>query len=181
MRYISQNSLTVEDWAKNACGAFAVAYYLWESGKVKYSGDDAAECVKKIYNSRGFKIGKPLASGCSLLNEDYSNPASMRAFLTEKSSTAQAYCDGDSQLARLLPVFGIDDCIDVIDGDGYLIGIFRIDKSLHYILVRIKGGRWVQFIDPVDGEKSDSAESELMSDTGSKVYQFQKAGIWIPG
>lgn len=121
-----------------SCGAYSIAYYLWETNKAKHINDRTF--VDNIYNK--IQIG-PNNMG---LHEAYSNPEKMAIELSDTWNSNSCMCIvPNSPLIQLVNGSNISAAnINVIDkvksgANKYAIIVCSSEKSaraLHYILIK---------------------------------------------
>ncbi|EHJ00561.1 hypothetical protein CDLVIII_4023 [Clostridium sp. DL-VIII] len=121
-----------------SCGAYSIAYYLWQTGKAQCINDRTfvADIYKKIQVGSN-NIG---------IHEAYSNPEKMSKELSDNWNSHSYVCIlSDSPLRKLakgLNISGVD--INVLDNvkscvNKYAIILCSSEKSaraLHYILIK---------------------------------------------
>lgn len=178
MGYISQQG--------NSCGAYSIAYYLWETKKSTRVNEP--EFAREIYCSIQFGHNN------YGIAEDYSNPAKMAGILNYWNTDAKMYMVSDSTLKGLAEALQIEtissDVISELSGGIYAIIICSVKndiKILHYMLVR-KIGTQLQLMDSANVSNTvvwedfsiDENKIKLTrTDTADPEYVYTGAGILL--
>lgn len=137
--YISQNPI-----ASNNCGAFSIAYYLWETDKASSQNDKAfVNNIHKKIQVGANNIGIP---------EFYSSPEKMASELSNNWHSHACTCiltnSSLMPLARRLNI--VAENINILDkikaGDNkYAIIICTVGyltQAIHYMLIKYEDGRF---------------------------------------
>lgn len=172
-KYISQDPETA------TCGAFALAYYMWENYGHEADPDTDRKIVQLIYADIKFD------------NNDYSSPKKMIAYLTQNGNTADLRANENLKERRELYNELIDGCaVDFRSGDfindlengQYAIIICRTAKEshvLHYILVRKEENGYFTVIDPNNGIKQNDQTIKAGECVGNSRWIYLGAALVI--
>ena len=187
--YISQPE------GENSCGAYSLAYYLWETEKNSQKNDK--EWVEEVYEQIKFEKTATAKAAAAGINLEYSNPDAMVTYLNNNYPlTAKMYMKGPAlkKLATLLDIqdrITEEDVLEVLkkeDTSNYAIIICSIneaDLALHYMLVKKEGRDDFKLLDSANpvGD-SDIVQWETFPIVGIdqiiiRQYKYIGAGILI--
>lgn len=173
-KYISQ------DPGENNCGAFALAYYIWEASDSEHivnSVEDKA-FVQDIYTKIKFD------------KNSYSSPKKMIDYLTENKKVAVLRANENLEekqeyYSGLLDGCAVDfqsgDFINALENGQYAIIICQTEKSraLHYIMIRKQANGCFTVIDPNNGVVQKDQTIKAGACVGNSMWIYLGAALVI--
>ena len=198
MPYINQGQGRA--WSTNACGAYAIGYYRWQTGKIpEVAGNGLTTQAQvlvtasenfvqnNIYADIQFGAAAPLG-----LNAAYSNPVNMLTHLNALNGVnASPYYNSDTNFNDAFDELfnaladGLPNLItEIPNGQGFFIAIGGVVPNLHYVLAhKAANGNWDYIINPSDGVINYNGGDGFGNIPIAAVplgMPFLNAGIWIP-